>query len=118
MKWAMSWNAALAIAVGVSAHAQQDIWTGAAGDGLWSNGANWSTGAAPTSGQTAAFAGAAAATPVSVGYVNQALAGTLAFSGTSSYTFDVQPGVGTAYEFSLTSATNSTGAIGSGGNRI
>jgi hypothetical protein len=31
----------------------QAVWNGGAGDGLWSSGANWSTAAPPTAGQTA-----------------------------------------------------------------
>ncbi|MEI7973340.1 MAG: hypothetical protein WCH11_03130 [Bdellovibrio sp.] len=34
------------------------VWTGAAGDGLWSNANNWSTNVVPGSNQTATFAGA------------------------------------------------------------
>ncbi len=33
------------------------MWTGGAGDGLWSSGANWSTGVAPTTGTKVGFDG-------------------------------------------------------------
>jgi len=37
---------------GVSVWGQTWSWTGGAGDGLWSSGANWSTGTTPVSSNT------------------------------------------------------------------
>src|SRR5262245_23259650 len=47
-----------------SVQAQVAIWDGSAGDGNWLTGANWSTGAAPTAGETTLFNGA---TPRTIG---------------------------------------------------
>jgi RHS repeat-associated protein len=109
-------------------------WTGAAGDGLWSTAANWSSASVPGasdvvcigSGETVAVAGgsAAAATVLADGATVRVSAGSLALSGTSNVsrvgTLLLSGGVltGTATVTVTTGLTWSDGVMSGSGSTV